>query len=205
VAPQEPLTVILRAEWGAAEPVLDAGGFEERAPFDPVTNQKGWLVYDEPLHEVLNTIVVHHSALPLSDGPREIQRLHVEKRGFADIGYHFLIDDAGRLYEGRSVTVRGAHTGGFNTGTLGVVLLGNFEFTAPTEAQIATLKAIIAHLADRYAMTHVAGHRDFQPEQTKCPGRNLAAQLPDIAAELGLQYGTGRFNAAMQRGRDEED
>ncbi|HDQ73475.1 MAG TPA: N-acetylmuramoyl-L-alanine amidase [Chloroflexi bacterium] len=184
------LYVISRAEWGAREPVVD-GSVEGR--YDPETNAGGWFIYDEPLDEALNTIVIHHSALPLSDGPREIQGQHMRRKGYADMGYHFVIDAAGRIYEGRPLAARGAHTGGHNTGTVGVVLLGNFERQMPTDPQIESLKSLCRFLVDRYAITHLAGHRDFQPEVTVCPGLNLAQLLPGLAREVGLIFGTGGY------------
>lgn len=187
------LNLITRASWGALPPNLDASG--EHGLFDPISNREGWLVYPEPLSEHLNTIVVHHSALPLSDGALEIQQIHLKIRGFADIGYHFLIDERGQFYEGRSIGVRGAHTGGHNTGTIGISLLGNFEVTEPTEAQLTTLKAVIRCLTALYHITHLAGHRDFQPDETVCPGSHLAALLPELAADLGLEFGTGGYAA----------
>ena len=180
------MNIIPRAEWGAAEPNLDS----VEGPYDPVTNPGGWMAYDEPLPEVLTTIVVHHSALPLSDGPREIQGMHMTFKGYADIGYHFLIDEHGRLYEGRSLAVRGAHTGGHNTGTVGVVLLGNFQDAEPTEEQLAALRRLCGWLIDAYAITHLAGHRDFQPGVTLCPGDKLEVLLPDLATELEIAFGT---------------
>lgn len=180
------LRIVPRAEWGAVEPKLDS----VEGMYDPVTNPGGWMVYDDPLEEVLTTIIVHHSALPLSDGPREIQQMHFEFKGYADIAYHFLIDEIGQIYEGRSLIVRGAHTGGHNTGTLGIVLLGNFMNDEPTEAQLVSLRALSVCLIDEYSITHIAGHRDFQPGITDCPGDHLEVLLPDLAAEIEVKFGT---------------
>jgi hypothetical protein len=177
---------VSRAEWGAADPVLDS----VEGVYDPVNNPGGWMVYEEPLERVLTTIIVHHSALPVSDGPREIQQMHLEFKGYADIAYQFLIDDTGRIYEGRSITVRGAHTGGHNTGTVGIVLLGNFMDSEPTEAQLSSLHALSACLIDAYGISHIAGHRDFQPGVTDCPGDRLEALLPGFATDLGIEFGT---------------
>jgi hypothetical protein len=185
------LNITPRSDWQAADPNLDASG--EHGLYDPTTNPEGWLVYDRPLSQVLTTIIVHHSALPPSDGPLEIQSMHMRRRGFADIAYHFVIDDAGQIYEGRALEVRGAHTGGHNTGTLGIVLLGNFEETFPTEAQLAALRTLVGCLSEEFAITHLAGHKDFQPGATVCPGRNLAPLLPGLAADLHLEYGTGGY------------
>jgi len=187
----EALALIPRASWGAAAPNLAAPN--EHGRFDPRNNPEGWLVYDQPLAQVLNTIIVHHSSLPFWQGPREVQQLHMQQWGFADIGYHFLINLWGQLYEGRSLTVRGAHTAGFNTGTIGVVLLDNFEQYPPTVLQLGKLTALGRCLAQRYSLTHLAGHRDFLPGQTVCPGRYLEPLLPNLAAELGLTFGTGGY------------
>jgi hypothetical protein len=190
------LPLIARAEWGAAAPNHKARG--ERGHFDPQRNPAGWLRYPEPLAEVLTTLVVHHSALPLSDGPREIQHKHMKARGFADIGYHFLIDSEGLLYEGRELGVRGAHTAGHNTGTVGVALLGNFEEAEPLPEQLATLEALARYLQSSYAITHLAGHQAFQPGETLCPGQALAPEIPRLAARLALEVGTGGYRAPLQ-------
>ena len=186
----ESLNIIPRAGWGAVEPIVDAS---IEGLYDPVVNPGGWLVYDRPLPQVLNTIIVHHSALPFSDGPFKIQSKHIQYKGFADIAYNFVIDAAGQIYEGRTLTARGAHTGGHNTGTIGVVLLGNFEEIEATEAQLMALKRLVGCLASAYTVTHLAGHRDFQPGVTVCPGENLEPLLPDLAAELQLEFGTGGY------------
>ena len=147
-------------------------------------------MYEKPLAQALNTVVVHHSALPLSDGPLEIQYKHTHTKGYADIAYQFVIDQTGQIYEGRSLNVRGAHTGGHNTSTVGIVLLGNFMTGEPTEAQMASLRTLSACLIDAYDITHIAGHRDFQPGITDCPGDNLERLLPSLAVELGIKFGT---------------
>jgi hypothetical protein len=195
--PQEPrpalesLTVIPRSQWGAAEPDLNAPA--EHGLYDAQNNPDGWMVYSRPLSQILTTIVVHHSALPVTDGPYQIQQKHMRDKGYADIGYHFVIDEAGRIYAGRKLDVRGAHTGGHNTGTVGIVLLGNFEETQPTAAQWTSLKMLVARLASDYGIKYLAGHGDFQPDETVCPGRNLEVRLPDLAAELGMTFGTAGY------------
>jgi hypothetical protein len=184
------LGIISRAQWGAAEPDIEGSA---EGVYDVAANPEGWMIYDKPLEEVLTTIIVHHSALPTSDGPREIQNMHMELRHYADIAYQFVIDPEGSIYEGRSLTVRGAHTGGHNTGTVGIVLLGDFQIVEPTDAQLEALRRLSACLIDRYSITHLAGHRDFQPGITACPGNHLEALLPQVAASLGIQFGTDGY------------
>jgi N-acetyl-anhydromuramyl-L-alanine amidase AmpD len=185
--------IISRAAWGAAEPNLNAAN--EHGMFDRQTNPDGWQIYTQPLDQVLTTVVIHHSALPLRDGPREIQHVHMTFSGFADIAYHFVIDDGGRLFEGRPLNARGAHTRGHNTGTVGVVLLGNFEHGDPTPEQLATLTTLLLSLRDTYGITHLAGHRDFLPTETVCPGQALEARLPELARTVDLHLGTDGYRA----------
>ena len=185
---QPGLKIILRKEWGAVDPAVSEDGNGEYGPYHPVTNPNGWMVYDQPLADILNRIVLHHSALPLSDGPREIQRLHMEEKGFADIGYHYLIDQAGLLYQGRAMNVRGAHAYGANYASVGICLIGNFEEIAPTNEQMTTLRLLITDLTTQYpGIIEIAGHRDLN-SGTLCPGANLYPFLPDLARMHNLTY-----------------
>lgn len=182
------MTLISRKAWDAAEPSVSEDGHGEYGPYDPVANPSGWLVYDQPLTEILNRIIIHHSALPLSDGPREIQRLHMEEKGFADVGYHFLIDQTGRLYEGRALNVRGAHTYGANYGSVGICLIGNFEELVPTAVQLTTLQGLLTSLTAQFPrIVEIAGHRDLN-SGTLCPGANLYPLLPELAQTHHLKY-----------------
>ena len=93
-------------------------------------------------------VFVHHTDTPngytLDDVPailRSIQTYHVRSNGWNDIGYNFLVDAYGRIFEGRAGgidrPVIGAHTGGFNTGSVGIAVLGDGAF-APLTAPRAT-------------------------------------------------------------------
>jgi len=182
-------TIISRAEWDARPLNLEAP--DEFGVFDSQYNPEGVLVYPDNLREVLNTIVVHHSAFSHA-GPAEIQGLHMDRRGFADVAYHFLIDVEGIIYEGRELNVRGAHVQGFNTGSVGIVLLGNFNDEQPSEAQLSSLRGLVDYLRYTYEIRYLAGHKDYpaqSPDGTECPGDNLYPLLPDIARSLGMKYG----------------
>lgn len=103
-----------------------------------------------------------------------IRKGHVDL-GYGDIGYHFVIDASGRVWEGRSLGYEGAHVSGRNHGNIGVMVLGNFEEQEPADAQLTSMGALVDALRGRYAVkTHrVYGHRDLGP--SVCPGRNLYA------------------------------
>jgi hypothetical protein len=182
-----PLTMVTREEWGARSPYINA--LNENGTFDAEANPDGVLVYSKPLEDWLTTIVVHHSALPYEKGPAEIQNLHMDKGGYSDIGYHFIIGPDGTLYQGRHLHVRGAHTQGFNTGTVGIVLLGNMEIIEPTQEQLKVLESLVIYLKNRFGITHIAGHGDFNPDITVCPGKLLHKLLPDIAKTTRLIFG----------------
>jgi len=182
-----PLTMVTREGWGARR--LHINALKENGYFDAEANPDGVLVYSKPLEDWLTTIVVHHSALPYEKGPAEIQNLHMDKGGYSDIGYHFIIGPDGTLFQGRPLHVRGAHTQGFNTGTVGIVLLGNIEIIEPTQEQLKVLESLVIFLKDRFGITHIAGHSDFNPDITVCPGMLLHKLLPDIAKTTGLIFG----------------
>lgn len=184
--------LITREQWGAKPPRVTPGGGGENGPYDAFANPNGWLVYDRPLDEIYQMIIIHHSALPLSDGPLEIQRLHQDEFGFADIGYQYLIDERGQVVEGRALDVRGAHTLDYNYGSLGVCLIGNFEEIEPTGPQLHTLGWLLDDLLARYPrISRLAGHKDCNPGRTLCPGKNLHPLLPGMAEARKLAYGPG--------------
>lgn len=188
VEPPRP-QVVPREEWGARR--LDLEAREERGRFEAFYNPEGVLVYPGEVAEALNTIVVHHSAYP-GAGPQEIQALHMDVRGFADVGYHFLIAEDGTIYEGRRIEIRGAHVQGFNTGSVGIVLLGDFNHGLPTVEQWANLRLLVDHLRYTYGIRYLAGHRDYpgqSPDGTECPGERLYPLLPDLARDLGMHFG----------------
>ena len=125
-------SVVSRQEWGAQPPV---GPYVPHDPF---------------------RFTQHHTAgrrtETLEDGLAEmrfIQDFHQNGRGWPDIGYHYCMDDAGRIYEGVPPDFRGTHVGGANTGNIGISLFGNFEIADeyPTSASLENLVAMWSWLA----------------------------------------------------------
>lgn len=191
--PEYPFAVIRREEWGGRRPNLDAR--DEHGLFDPGTNPDGWEVYAQPLLGLLTAVVIHHSALPASQGPRAIQAMHMDQRGWADVGYHFIVGPAGDIYEGRDLRVRGRHVSGANTGTVGICLTGNFAGgPPPPDPQLAALDRLVAYLAGAYEMGYIAGHSDFNPG-TQCPGSALYPHIAVVAQRYGLLHSTLGYRA----------
>ncbi|MCD8138601.1 MAG: peptidoglycan recognition protein family protein [Planctomycetaceae bacterium] len=133
-------------------------------------------------------ITIHHegSAKPNNDTAptqvaatlRLIQSQHRKRMGAGDIGYHFIIDRTGVIWQGRDWNYQGAHTSGANSNNLGVMLLGNFEIQQPTAQQIQSLNALVASLVRKYGLnpaTDIFGHSDFC--NTACPGKHLKGQV----------------------------
>jgi len=138
-----------------------------------------------------------------------IQLYHVKGNGWNDIGYNFLVDRFGTVYEGRcggaERNVVGAHARGFNTGSVGIAVLGTYSGATPSrEAQEAVAKLVawrldLAHVdpaglltfisggSERYRsgvpvlLRAVSGHRDTG--FTDCPGDLFYARLNALAAE----------------------
>jgi hypothetical protein len=81
---------------------------------------------------------------------------------------------------------------GFNTGSVGIVLLGNFNEDQPTESQIENLQELVNYLRYTYEIRYLAGHKDYpdqSPDGTECPGDYLYPLLPELAQALGMKYG----------------
>jgi len=181
--------IISREQWGALPPNHDARN--ESGFYDPTENPEGWRVYDTALSAAYQTVVIHHSVVYSMDDAQtllEIQDLHRDDRGWADVAYHFFVGKNGAIYRGRDWSVRGTHVGGYNTGSLGVCLLGNFMEEDPTPVQIERAQQLINWLAQQLQLTHLAGHRDFNDE-TLCPGDNLSRLLDTFADAAGLARG----------------
>lgn len=185
--------IVPRADWGALPPNHDA---ENEKGFYSDDNLEGWRVYTGDLRDTYRTLVIHHSVTDQGNDLAtllDVQRLHREDRGWADVAYHFFIGKGGTVYEGRPMEVRGTHVAGYNTGSLGVCFLGNYAISAPTAEQLAAASSLAAWLAVRLQLTHIAGHRSFNSE-TICPGDNLMAVLPALAEAAGLQIGTEGYS-----------
>lgn len=130
-------------------------------------------------------ITVHHSgeAGNLGEEPKELMRLferNHKAKGWACIGYHFIIAKDGTVYEGRPLKWQGAHAGGDNNiGNIGICVLGNFDHQYPSKVQKSALVDLLDRLCRTYRIQprNVFGHCHFKT--TDCPGPHL---LPLVEA-----------------------
>ncbi|MCP5023910.1 MAG: N-acetylmuramoyl-L-alanine amidase [bacterium] len=143
-------------------------------------------------------ITIHHSALEESVSTvstqsgaktalRKMQKYHMDSRGWGDLGYHFLIDSRGQVYEGRSMHWQGAHAGrdnhnrNNNVGNIGICLIGNFDKIRPTAASLRSLKKLVLNLRQQHRIpsNRIRGHMDWK--QTECPGEYLLPFVRQLA------------------------
>jgi len=199
----------------------DEPTLQHEAPRPRIRTRKDWgadesLRTDEPRYtSTIKAGFVHHTAGSNDYTEEQVPQIirgiyayHVKSRGWSDIGYQFLVDRFGRLWEGRAGgvdrPVLGAHAGGFNTNTFGVSALGMFtETPAPEPMQEAIADLLAWKLAlyhhdahektvlvsggggtsryprgERVTVDRISGHRDVG--RTACPGELLYEKLPRI-------------------------
>jgi N-acetylmuramoyl-L-alanine amidase len=134
---------------------------------------------------VITKIVVHITDSPQGrgDDAADIHRWHQEK-GFAGIGYHYVITEAGEVQAGRPEYWEGAHVKGHNDGSIGVVLVADRKLTRP---QRAALYELLIELCGRHPRAIVYGHRDLDAKK-RCPGFSVSQFLEEMRQErLNIQ------------------
>jgi hypothetical protein len=204
---------VKRAEIASAPPIITRAGWHADESI-----RRGAPFYADGVH----LAIVHHTAgsnsytkAQSASIVRAIELYHVKGNGWNDIGYNFLVDKYGQVFEGRyggmTKAVVGAHAQGFNTGSVGISVIGNYGSTAISPAARAALVSLIAWKLDlahvdplssvvrisagnpRYppgravTLKAISGHRDVYP--TSCPGASLYSQLPALrttVARAGL-------------------
>lgn len=143
----------------------------------------------------IHRITVHHTAGPsfwghdeqsVANEIRRIQRYHQKDQGWADIGYHFLIDRTGRIWQGRELQLQGAHARDKNAGNIGIAVLGNYMRQDLTAAQRESLRDFLRVLCARYEIPprEIYTHREICNGQTACPGPNLARFVDETRVDL---------------------
>ncbi len=180
ISPPGQPVVISRAAWGCDEKLMT------------------WA----PEYREVRKFVIHHTATSNGDldpaaTMRAILYYHAVTRGWGDIGYNYVIDAQGRIYEGRAggEGVVGGHALQYNWGSIGVALLGNYEeIEVPQQARNSLVELVAwkgtLHFVDPGGrgffidrdLPNVMGHRDGT-QSTTCPGRYAYAQLSAIAAQ----------------------
>ncbi len=179
--------IISRAEWGCPE----------------ATSSPSWT----PEYWALQRVMVHHT-VTAGNPPngaaavRSIWQSHAVNQGWGDIGYNYLVDVSGNIFQGRyfdaafantnNVVVEGGHTLGFNRYSAGIATIGNFDVSQPYGQLNESVSNIAGYLMSKANLapwrTYVdssgrtqymlSGHRDYT--STACPGQYEYAQLGNV-------------------------
>jgi hypothetical protein len=171
--------------------ILPRSMWAAQPPITPRLEPMGRITRITIHHEGMDTDV-ESSMSSVESQLRKIQRSHEERMHAGDIGYHYIIDSMGRIWEGRPIKYQGAHAGNgqANRGNIGVVLMGNFDIQRPSSAQLSSLKSLVAYLMAKYKV-NVSGiytHREIRekegPGYTDCPGKYLQREVNNLRSRL---------------------
>lgn len=177
--------IISRAGWGADETLR----FENKNP-------KGRMIWP-PSYAPIEKIIIHHTVTD-NNSPdpaaaiRSVYFYHAVTRGWGDVGYNYLVDWQGQVYEGRfgGVNVIGGHALQYNVGSIGIALLGNLDLTKPPQVMLDSITSLVQLRASNVDVTEAAdfqdlndcpnlcGHRDVM--STSCPGELCYPLLPTL-------------------------
>ncbi len=196
-------------------------------PLPPYVTRTGWGCPDgqspscnPPAYTTVSHLIVHHSAGANSSSNwagivLSYWNYHTNGNGWCDIGYNWLIDANGLLYEGRGGgdNVRGAHMCAHNTYTMGLCVMGTYMTVLPTNPALDMLTQLLAwkstkeginpvasswHSPSAVTLPHIAGHRDgCSPGYTSCPGNLLHAHLPTVRTDVEAFINGGCSSCAL--------
>ena len=209
--------VYTRAQWGADESLRGFNGSSCTTPKYSSTIKVGFVHHTDGAND--------YTANDTPAVIRGIYAYHVKTNGWCDIGYNFLVDQFGRVWEGRyggiDKPVIGAHTGGHNVNSFGAALIGTYTSVTPSARMQTALKGLFAwklglHHRDPTGTAQltsagggtskypagstntfnvVSGHRDAG--NTACPGDAAYALLPGIRTDVRALIGAGLVNPAI--------
>jgi N-acetylmuramoyl-L-alanine amidase-like protein len=130
----------------------------------------------------------HHSVTSVTGNPmadmRQLQQVAFSRK-FSDVSYSYAIHPSGVVLEGRGLAV-GAHTAGRNSKSFGVCLIGDYSKRVVTDAQVDSIRQLVAHLIERGALNPglypTGGHRQAPGAATACPGEFAMRRLVEMRA-----------------------
>ena len=174
------------------------------------TNTGGELTWPLQYSQEIKKIIIHHTGTTRDlDNPekaiRDIYYYHTIGRGWGDIGYNYIIDQQGNIYEGRygGEGVVGAHAGPGNRGSIGIAILGNYDDSEMNPNIQKALEILISEktklhgidpMGESYfrgeKLPNIIGHNSVMP--TACPGGNIIKFLPIIRRNIAQL--NGNFN-----------
>lgn len=159
---------------------------------DGIVGEKTWaiIVPNESSLQVsrrtINRIIVHCTATPEGrvETVESVRRMHKAK-GWADIGYHYLIGLNGERWNGRNVNLVGAHCEGYNANSIGVCYVGGCDKNMKakdtrTDKQKTALIALLKDLRKLYPKAKIVSHRDLDRKGKACPSFDATNEYKNI-------------------------
>jgi len=138
-------------------------------------------------------ITVHHDGMSpflAKDQSSAAARIEIirnghRSKGWGDIGYHYVVDRGGRVWEGREIQWQGAHVKNSNEGNIGICCLGNFDEQSPSDEQLQAAERMVGCLMQKYNITvaRVRTHQEWPTAHTACPGRSLQREMVQMRAK----------------------
>jgi len=187
-----------------SSPVVSGGTQRGVIPRSAWTSAQPNMRVAKPMNGI-SRITIHHDAMnsvgvtSQSAAARRLAGIradHVARKdpstgaGWVDIGYHYIVDPAGRVWQGRPISIEGAHVAKSNDHNLGIMVMGNFDEQQPTREALESLASFVAAQMRQYrvGVSRVYTHQELKP--TACPGRNLQRTM------LALRSSSGRLARA---------
>jgi len=150
------------------------------------------LTYRNRAVSAITAIAVHHTVSPPDRAISSLASYHVNTHGWPGIGYHFVINGSGQIFQTNRLTTVSYQTAYNNDYTVGIALQGNFQEEIPPVSQLEALDRLVNYLRSFLHITVVQGHREFPRTATACPGNTFKEWLPDIATSDEPNEGDAR-------------
>ena len=187
-----PVPVTTRAEWGANASYMS---------WDPDYASAGHVV----VHHTAGTN--NYSAGQSASIVRGIYYYHAVTLDWGDIGYNFLIDKYGTVFEGRSGSVAapagrmsvGAHARGVNTGTMGLSMMGDYSSISPSDAQLSAVGRMAGWFLKRAGITDANGRAGLHVWTTERYQAGSTISMPRILGHRDVGYTTCPGNVGYSK------
>ncbi len=121
-----------------------------------------------PLRSI-DKLIVHHSGTR-GGTPKSFAWHHVHARGWPGIGYHYVVSPDGVIFKTNALTTVSYHARGANLDGVGICLVGDFNRSEPTDAQMESLTGLLRLLLRHYPRARIMLHREVRGSRTSCPG-----------------------------------
>ena len=187
-----PVAVTTRAEWGANASYMS---------WDPEYARAGHVV----VHHTAGTN--SYSAGQSASIVRGIYYYHAVTLDWGDIGYNFLVDKFGTVFEGRSGSVAapagkmsiGAHARGVNTGTMGISMMGDYSAVSPSDAQLSSVGKMAGWFLKRAGISDVTGWAGLHVWTTERYQAGSTVSMPRILGHRDVGYTTCPGNVGYSK------